>query len=102
MAEPMLELMAQVRAALLDGDLAALPDLIERIDLAPLRAGEDEARELRQIAAANSALIAAAIRGAQAARRRTEAILQANEPRTYGADGRIEHIVTNARPLRRS
>lgn len=87
-------LLAETRRALVAGDLEALPALGAALEAAlgaagaPPRADAQRLRELREAAARNLALLAAARRGVTTARRHFEEISGLAAPATYDASGR--------------
>lgn len=83
-------LLAETRRALVAGDLEALLALGAALEAAgaPPRADAQRLRELREAAARNLALLAAARRGVTTARRHFEEISGLAAPATYDASGR--------------
>lgn len=92
-SKKLIDLLDAERKALLGGDLPAAIALTERKEVlaAKLEAEAPDADAVRAVqvrAQRNAALLAAALKGAQAAREKITAILEAKPFTTYGSDGR--------------
>lgn len=101
-AEALRRLLAEERAALLSGDLSALPRLIagKEVALESLSASVEQApggllERLRDLAAQNQTLLDAALRGVRAAQERLEIARNGGPPLgSYDARGRATTLPT--------
>lgn len=92
-AKRLIDLLDAERKAVLGGELTAAVALTQRKEalVAKLEADKPDVESVRAIrdrATRNAALLAAALKGAQAAREKVAAILAAKTLTTYGSDGR--------------
>lgn len=99
-AKRLIDLLDAERKAVLGGDLPAAVALTERKEalVAKLEAdkpGAEAVQAIRSRAKRNAALLAAALKGAQAAREKVAAILAAKPLKTYGSDGRSMTLSQN-------
>ena len=98
-------LLSDERRAVVAADFAALNELAERKEsllgrLDPNAIAPDEARQLKEQAERNGALLAAAARGVRSVLRRVGEIRSANGPlKTYGEDGRQQTYESGSRSL---
>lgn len=93
-ADPDLDhLFADLRAALISGDLPALTALGAALETAvPMLADEGALRRLRQQAEGNAALLRATLQGVRAARRRLEEVTGRAGQSVYDASGRLDAL----------
>lgn len=85
------------RAALLAGDMARLADLADALAVAEPPSDPAALHRLRQKAERNAQLLAAALKGIRAARRRLQDLTGQGRSSTYDAQGRRGEI--GAAPL---
>lgn len=92
-SKKLIDLLDAERKALLGGDLPAAIALTERKEVLAAKLeteapDADAVRTIRDRATRNAALLAAALKGAQAAREKITTILAGKPFTTYGSDGR--------------
>ncbi|WP_375262885.1 hypothetical protein [Palleronia sp.] len=92
-SKKLIDLLDTERKALLSGDLAAAIALAERKEVLAAKLetetpDADDVRAVQSRAKRNAELLAAALKGAQAAREKITFILAAKPFTTYGSDGR--------------
>lgn len=89
------------RAALLTGNLGALVGLAAQAETAELPQGSAALHRVRDKAARNATLIAAALKGLRAARRILDEAAAPRRFRTYDASGRRDEIGPHTGPATR-